>query len=493
MAGTPCENLTSLGLPYTTITSSQNIAQGAFTPPSNPDGNVQSDPMLYKDLPAFCRVAATLKPSSDSDIKIEVWLPISNWNGKFEAVGNGGWAGTIPYPALATALAAGYAGTGTDTGHTGNTGDFALGHSEKLIDFGYRSEHEMTVKAKAIIEAFYGNGPRLSYWNGCSTGGRQGIREAQSYPEDFDGIIAGATTWNQMRLHAARIALNLIVNKNPHGIIPPSKYSMIHDAVLKACDARDGVKDGIIENPTKCSFDYAKLACKGVDGADCLTKEQVDSARAMTSPIRDPKTSKLLYDVHLSVGSELGWAGLGGLEPVGEAIGAMKNIVFKDPNWDYRTMNMSTDVDLASKADNGAMYSGDPNLKSFFDRGGKLLMYHGWSDPRVTPRSSFIYYNNVVKAVGKDRAANSIALFMVPGMNHCQGGIGTDTFNKVAVLEQWVEQGKKPTRIVAAHLTDGKVDRTRPLCPFGQVATYKGTGDTNDAMNFSCASAKAQR
>jgi len=171
----------------------------------------------------------------------------------------------------------------------------------------------------------------------------------------------------------------------------------------------------------------------------------------------------------------------------------MKNIVFKDPNWDYRTMNMSTDVDLASKADNGAMYSGDPNLKSFFDRGGKLLMYHGWSDPRVTPRSSFIYYNNVVKAVGKDRAANSIALFMVPGMNHCQGGIGTDTFNKVAVLEQWVEQGKKPTRIVAAHLTDGKVDRTRPLCPFGQVATYKGTGDTNDAMNFSCASAKAQR
>ena len=487
-AAQSCEGLVSLTLPHTTITLAQAVDRGAFAPPI-PAGGAAAPPaaaQAFRDLPAFCRVAATLKPSRDSDIKIEVWMPSSGWNGKFQAVGNGGLAGTIPYAALAATVAAGYAGAGTDTGHIGNNADFVMGHLEKLIDYGYRSIHEMTVQAKAIINAHYGSAPTLSYYNGCSTGGRQGLAEAQRYPEDFNGIAAGASSWNQMRLHGARIALNVVVNKNPDSVIPPSKYSMIHDAVLKACDALDGVKDGVIENPTRCNFDYTKLSCKGADAADCLTKGQMESAKAMTSPINDAKTGTLLYEGHLWPGSELGWAGIGGPEPLGEAVAVMKNVVFKDRNWDYRTMYMSTDVDLAAKADKGVMYSGEPNLKAFFDRGGKLLMYHGWGDPRVTPQNSVIYYNNVVKSVGKNKAANSIALFMVPGMNHCQGGPGTDTFDKMAAIEQWVETGKAPDSVVASHMTNGKVDRTRPLCPYPQVAEYKGTGSTDEATNFIC-------
>jgi feruloyl esterase len=487
--GGSCESLAALTLPNTTVTSAQAVAAGAFTPPAAGRGGRGGGPPAnpYARLPAFCRVAATVKPSSDSDVKVEVWLPASGWNGKFQAVGNGGWAGTISYPALAAAVAAGYAGASTDTGHVGNDADFALGHPEKLIDFGYRSIHEMAVQGKAIIDAYYSNGPKLSYFNGCSLGGRQAITEAQRYPADFNGIVAGASAWNAMRMHVARAGLNLVVNKTADGVIPPSKYPMIHHAVLAACDGLDGVTDGVVENPTRCRFDYATLACKGADGPDCLTKGQVESAKAMTSPLRNPKTGAVLYEGHLWPGSELGWATLGGPEPLGNATTALKNLLFKDPGWDWHTFDVAAAIERADKADNGVLYSGDSNLKAFFDRGGKLLMYHGWADPQVTPQNSVIYYNNVLKTVGKDKAANSIALFMVPGMNHCQGGFGTDVFDKVGTLEHWVEQGKTPTHIIASHLTNGQVDRTRPLCPLGQVAKWKGTGSTDDAANFSCA------
>jgi feruloyl esterase len=488
MAAPSCESVKALTLPDTTITLAQAVDPGAFTPPVPADGAAvpPAAAQAIRELPAFCRVTATLKPTSDSDIKIEVWLPVSGWNGKLQSVGNGGWAGVIGYPALAAALAHGYAAAATDTGHVGNSADFALGHPEKLIDFGYRSIHEMTVQAKAIVQAYYGTGPRLSYFNGCSTGGRQAITEAQRYPADFNGIVAGASAWNAMRMHAARTVVNLMVNKEADHVIPPSKYPMIHSAVLDACDALDGAKDGVIENPTRCHFDYAILACKGGDGTDCLTKGQVASAKVMTSPLKDPKTGRVLYEGHLWPGSELGWATLGGPAGYGNATTALKNIAFKDPRWDYRTFDVSTEMERASQSDNGVLYSGDPNLKPFFDRGGKLLMYQGWADPQVTPQASVIYYSSVVKMVGNDKAANSIALFMVPGMNHCQGGIGTDTFDKVGTLEQWVEQGKIPTTILASHLTNGHVDRTRPLCPYPQVAEYKGTGSTDDAGNFIC-------
>src|SRR5262245_19899049 len=296
-AATACENLAGIALPTARIDSAQMVEAGAFIPPG-----ARGATNTYAKLPAFCRVTATLTPTGDSDIKSEVWLPAISWNGKLQTVGNGGWAGTIPYAALAAAVMAGFAGAGTDTGHVGGNADFALGHPEKLIDLAYRSIHETTVQAKTIISSHYGNPPSFSYYNGCSQGGRQGLAAAQKYPDDFNGIIAGAASWNQMRAHGARVALNLVVNKDADSVIPPSKYATIHEAVINSCDALDGVKDGVIENPLMCKFDYAKLACKNGEGPSCLTKGQVESAKAMTSPLKDPKTGRILFDGHLMPG-----------------------------------------------------------------------------------------------------------------------------------------------------------------------------------------------
>ena len=272
-----CESLASLPLKNTTITMAQPVAAGEFVPPGKATAEVPSAAVAMKDLPAFCRVAATLKPTEDSDIKIEVWLPASGWNHKLEAVGNGGWAGAISYGAMAQALHDGYATSSTDTGHVGATGKFVTDHPEKLIDFGYRAVHEMTVKAKSIIDAFYGSAPRMSYWNGCSTGGRQGLKEAQRFPEDYDGIVAGASANPRTHLSSWQIWLAQGV-LDPNNYMPPSKYPLIHQAVLQACDAADGVKDGLIEDPTRCHFDPKTIECKSGDQPTCLTAGQVEAA-----------------------------------------------------------------------------------------------------------------------------------------------------------------------------------------------------------------------
>ena len=483
-AATSCENLRALSLPDTTITLAHNVGAGEFTPPATP-GPRAPDPL--KDLPAFCRVAATLKPTSDSDIKIEVWLPSSGWNGKFQAVGNGGWAGSISYAAMAQELRRGYATSSTDTGHTGGSGSFALGHPEKVIDFGYRSEHEMTVKAKAIIEAFYGNAPQYSYWNGCSTGGRQGLKEAQRFPGDYDAIIAGAPANPRTRLAFATLWIAHAVLKDPASYIPPEKYPMIHQAVLDACDALDGVKDGILADPTRCHFDPQVIACKDADGPACLTAAQVETVKKILSPSRNPRTGEEIYP-GLEPGTELRWGTLASRQPFPVTIDHFKYVVFKDPNWDWKTLNFDGNVALADKIDNETINATDPNLKPFFARNGKLLLYHGFNDQNVAPRSTINYYKRVVDTLGGEaRTFDSVRLFMAPGMGHCGGGEGPNMFDTVSALEQWRENGKAPQRIIASHSSAGKIDRTRPLCPYPQVAKYKGIGSTDDAANFVCA------
>ena len=484
-AATPCEQLTLLSQPDITITSAEQVAAGAFRLPVNPNAKGKNaGENLYKDLPAFCRVSATLKPTSDSDIKIELWLPeTAAWNQKFQAVGNGGWAGVLSYSALAEGLRRGYATSSTDTGHVGGRGTFALGHPEKLMDFGWRSQHEMTVKSKTLIEAFYGNRPRLSYWNGCSTGGRQGLKEAQKFPDDFDGIVAGAP--------ANRTALALWVAfaefKEPGSHIPPEKYSLLHNAVMEACDATDGLKDGLIDDPAKCTFDPKVIQCKDADGPGCLTAAQVTTARKVYSAATNPRTGQKLFP-SLAMGSELGWQVLGaGPGPSQIILDQYQYVAFKDPSWDWRTFDFDKDITRSETPENLVMNATDPNLAPFFKHNGKLLLYHGLADPNITPYTTIDYYNRVVDTLGGEKkTSNSVRLFLAPGMGHCGGGEGPNKFDAIGALENWVEKQSAPDKLIASHAKDGAVDRTRPLCPYPQVAKYQGSGSVDEAVNFAC-------
>jgi len=426
-----------------------------------------------------------LTPSSDSHIEVEVWLP-EKWNGKFQAVGVGGWAGSISYGSLASAIEKGYAAASTDTGHKGATGEFAVGHPEKLIDYAYRGVHEMTVTSKTVISAFYGRGPSHSYWKGCSAGGGQGLMEAWRYPNDFEGIIAGVPG-NPLTVPIifGWISVAQAVHRTRASFIPPVKYPLLHQAALRACDAVDGLEDGLIQDPTRCQFDPIVLKCEGVDAPVCLTQAQVEAARQIYAPVVNPLTNEVILP-GLQPGSELGWEVLAGQTPRSFATDALKYLVFKNPAWDFRNLDMRSYKDVAGKINSG--YSPmNPNLQSYFKNHGKLLLYQGWNDPLLAPGSTVEYYKSILKAAGKSaKASDSVRLFMVPGMDHCAGGEGPNTFDMLGALEAWVEQGKVPESIIASHVTDGKVDRTRPLCPYPQIAVYKGSGSTNEAANFSC-------
>ena len=485
--GASCDSLSALALPATTITKAEAVAPGAFTLPDLNPGQQAA----FRRLTAFCRVAATIRPTSDSEIKIEVWMPAEGWNGKFMGVGNGGWSGSIVYPALAAALARGYAAASTNTGHDGGDASFAPGHPEKLVDFAHRAVHEMTVRAKAVTEAYYDKAPARAYWNGCSSGGKQGLKEAQKYPRDYDGIVAGAPANYWTHLMAGDLWPAVVTQKDPSASLPPDKLEVLHKAALAVCDKLDGVEEGLLEDPPRCRFDPATVQCR--DGAqdNCLTAAQVEAARKIYGGARNPRTGKQVFP-GMPPGSELVWTALAGPKPFGIPLSHFRHVVFNDPGWDFLSLDFDRDVALADKLDKGLIGATDPNLKEFFARGGKLIVYHGWNDQLITPLNSIDYYNTVVaKMGGAAKVDGSFRLFMAPGMNHCSGGDGPSRLDAVAALEQWVEQGKAPDRIVASHVSaGGQVDRTRPLCPYPQVARYTGTGSTDDAVNFTCVKQK---
>jgi feruloyl esterase len=368
-------------------------------------------------------------------------------------------------------------------------GSFALGHPEKVVDFGYRAVHEMTVKAKAIGAAYYDKSAQYSYWNGCSSGGKQGLKEAQRYPNDYDGIIAGAPANYWTHLTAATVWVGAATHKDEASFIPPAKYRVIHEAVVKACDAVDGLKDGLIDDPRRCHFDPKTVECPGADAPTCLTAPQVEAVKKIYGPATNPRTKEAIFP-GLEPGSELGWGLMaGGKEPSEIGMAEFRNIVYHDANWDWRTFDFDKGVALAEKVDNKTITANDPNLKPFFSHGGKLLMYHGWTDPLIAPENSINYYTSVLdKMGGVSKAGDSIRLFMVPGMDHCGGGEGPNVFDSVSVMEQWVEKGNPPAQIVASHTAAGQADRTRPLCTYPQVARYKGSGNIDEAASFVCTS-----
>ena len=472
-APTPCENLKSISLVNGAITAAESVADG------DSDGNGRPS------LPAHCRVTAVLRPSSDSLINMELWLPPADkWNGKFQAVGNGEWAGSIQglASAMPAALRLGYATAGNDTGHVGNNAQFALGHPEKVVDFAYRAMHEMTVQSKVIIDAFYGRGPRLSYYNGCSTGGRQGLMAAQRYPRDFDGIIVGAPVHDFIDSQAGAMARQIFILQDPEGFIPETKQIVLAKAVKNACDALDGVIDNLIAHPPACSFDPASLLCKSGDGADCLTAKQVATAKRLYTPTTTSNGE--LLSPGRSLGGELTYTVMrGGSVPGAGTWDMFRYIAHQDPNWDWKNFNVDADPALA-KQNAGFIQAVDPDLTAFKANGGKLILYQGWADSQVTPESIINYHSSVLAKMGPNQD-DWLKLFMVPGMGHCRGGNGPNQIDWIGTLEKWRENEQSPFSIIGRG-TNAGVPMTRPLCPHPQVATYKGTGDPNDAANFSC-------
>ncbi len=476
-----CDQLAGkLLLSKTTATSVHLVAAGKFVPPGSAPSKA------FADLPAFCRVELSIRPSADSDIRSEVWLPASGWNGKFQQVGNGAWAGSIQYAALADALRRGYAAASTDAGHTGVDASFAMGHPEKLTDFGYRAVHATAVEGKATITSFYGMAPKLSYFNGCSGGGRMAFQEAQRFPADFDAILAGAPGYNRVNQSVQMLMNAKATLDSPASMIPPGKYPIVHRAALDACDAQDGLKDGLISEPLNCRFDPKVTECKAGDAPSCLTSAQVDAARKIYAGVKNPKTGETIFP-GLEPGSELNWTGpAGGPEPIAVGSDLFKYVVFKDPNWDFHKFDLARDYDAVHKIDSLALSPTSADLEPFVARGGKLLIYQGWADMNVAPRSTVDYYNRVVQTMGQKQTDDSVRVFFAPGMAHCGGGEGPNVFDALTPLEQWRENGKAPTSILATHSTNGKVDRTRPLCPYPQVAKYKGSGSIDQAENFVC-------
>jgi feruloyl esterase len=489
-AATPCANLAALTIPTVTIRSAAAIAAGPFTPST-------SSTVAPMTLPAFCRVEATARPTADSEIRFEVWIPpIEAWNGKLEGVGNGGYSGAIGYAAMATALRRGYAVASTDTGHTGDDMKFGQGHPEKVIDWAYRSIHVMTETSKLIVRVAQGKFADHAYFVGCSSGGHQALSEAQRYPDDYDGIIAGDPANNRIRQTFAFLHSWMATHgADGKPIIPEQKLPLLTKAAVEACDGLDGLKDGIIDDPRRCQFDPARLLCPAADEAACLTAAQVEAAKKIYEGVKSPRTGEQIF-----TGWPRGSEGFG--ESAGQSwrayimdppepmrIGFFKYFLFHDPNWDPRTIDWDRDLAYAEQK-LPFMSAVERDLSPFKKRGGKLLMYTGWSDPVVPPQDTVAYYDAVVKTMGGlEKTREFYRFFLAPGMGHCTGGPGPNQFDHLTALEQWVEKGAAPDKMIASHSVNGKVDRTRPLCLYPQVARWKGTGSPDEAANFTCVDA----
>lgn len=485
-AGTACPNLAALTIPNITVNASALIPAGLFSPPGS---------QVPLTLPAFCRVEATARPTSDSEIRFEVWIPpVEAWNGKFQGVGNGGYQGSISYSAMATALRRGYATASTDTGHTGDDVMFGQGHPEKVIDYGWRAVHVMTDTAKLIVHNAQGRFADKSYFVGCSAGGHQAMSEAQRFPDDYDGIVAGAPANNRIRQTFAFMwSWTATHNGDGTPILPAAKLALVTKAAIAACDANDPLKDGLIEDPRKCAFDAASLACKpGADESTCLTPPQVDAVKKVHDGVKNPRTGEPIFTGWPKGSENFGEAAIQGWrqyitdsrEP--SRLGVFKYFLFHDPNWDLRSLDYDRDLAYAEQQ-LPHLHAVDRDLTPFKKSGGKLIAYAGWMDPVVPPQDTAAYYEGVARTMGGlDKTRDFYRLFMAPGMGHCSGGPGPNQFDAVTALEQWVEKGIAPDRIIATHSTGGTVDRTRPLCPYPQVARHKGSASVDDAASFAC-------
>ena len=478
-----CTALANVALENGRVASAELIPPGILQVPAvNGGPRVDSQPM-----PAYCRVRMVLTPSSDSSINVELWLPEKGWNGRFLAVGNGGWGGSIQgYGDMQQALRRGYATAGTDTGHSaadGPNGMFALGHPEKVVDFAYRAIHEMTEKSKAVIQQAYGEAAEYSYFKGCSTGGRQGVMAAQRYPEDFDGIIAGALANQHVHMHIADSYRTIFNNRNPEYAIQwQYNADVINDAIMKQCDV---LHEGFLNDPRQCQMNFKPLTCNRQNGdtsysENCLVPQQVITAEDYYVNGTRTKDGKLVFPPQV-LGNNIPRLPFNFLAPDAFVFDTIRILGFENSAYNWRNFNLDRDVPIIDQKA-GFIDATNPDLRAFEAHGGKLLMYHGWNDTTITPNSTIYYYESVVQEMG-DSAKDMTRLFMVPGMGHCEGGDGPYQFELLTTMERWREKGKAPKEIPARNPESGL---TRPLCAYPETAAYDGSGDLSKARNWDC-------
>jgi feruloyl esterase len=487
-----CEALRGLRLQDTTIEVAGMVDAGSF--------NVPNSLVPLRNLPRFCRVIAETRPA----IRFEVWLPLEKWTGRFEVVGNGGMAGTISYSAMAGALRRGNAAASTDTGHVNQPGEgfdasWSLSPSgarpDLVEDFGHRSLHLTTVYGKRIVASFYGRAADHAYYFGCSKGGGQGLMEAQRYPADFDGIVAGDPAYNWTNLYVgAHLYYSQVMLKDPESYIQPAKVKLLADTVNKQCDAKDGLADGVVGDPLTCKVDLNELACSaGEDTGTCFTPKQIESVKRIWAGAKDENGRQIFPG--LLPGGEAGAGGwqawvTGSAPRQGTHFKAAESffryMVAGDEKYDALSFDYDRERDRKMLEKLVPPLNADnPDLRPFMRRGGKLILYHGLSDPDISPVNTINFYQRMEDVSGMNTRSFA-RLFLAPGMQHCGGGPGPDQFDAVAAVERWVEEGLAPEKIIASHLTHGVADRSRPLCPYPQMAVYSGSGSAVDAASFVC-------
>ncbi len=496
-----CSSLKNLQIPNTSITLAETVSSGSIELPNTPP---------LHDLPPFCRVAGEMRPTADSRIRFEVWLPTGSWNSRILGTGNGGFAGSIWFDQLADYLRRGFAVSGTNAGHDAESTDasWAFNHPEKVKDFGWRAIHLTADAAKQITSAFYGKPAHKSYFDACSDGGREALMEAQRFPDDYDGILAGApaNSWTSLVTGGAGAMQALMAN--PAAYIPDRKLPFLEKASLAACDTLDGVKDHVIGDPSGCHFDPQVLLCKGDDASDCLTQPQIDALKTLYAGAKDSQGVPIFPG--FTPGDESSWkVWLIGDDP-GSALGPrfvenyFRYLVTGDPTFDVLKAHIDDLLRQSRDKEADNLDATNPDLSRFAAHGGKLILYHGWNDPAISPYNTVEYFESVEKQMGPNKVDSFARLYMVPGMEHCAQGPGASAFGQFGMesaatpkyglfdsLQNWVEKGSPDATVIATKYKSGEsADReaefTRPLCAWPKVARYNGSGDPNNAASFAC-------
>ena len=486
--GLGCADLPTASFPDTRLTAVTAIA---CVPAWSIDSPASAGQRKVVVGTPFCRVEGVI----EQEIGFELWLPAKGaWNHRFLGVGSGGSAGFINHPELARGLRRGFAAASTNSGHKLSDGAWMLGDAQRIRNYSDRAHHLLAQNARKIAAAYYGQDAHHAYFIGCSGGGRQGLKEMQRYPTDYNGIVAGAPGPDMPVMTVRHLVTGLAQAKASAARLADSDWQLVAEGAIAACDAQDGVKDGVIENPQACVFDPGVLLCKNAGEPNCLSAAQIALVRQIAAPLRDENGRQLDAGLLPGVRTRPG-------PPPALVTEFFAHGVYRDANWNPASFNIVRDLSLARKA-MPEIWADDPDLKGFSAVGGKAIVYSGWMDPSVIAEQAINYYQRVVGTMGgSQQTANTLRLFMAPGVFHCGGGPGPNQFggaggldapsldaehDMLSAIVAWVEQGKAPDKIIASRITDGRVVRTRPLCPYPQLAHYSGSGSSDAAENFQC-------